>query len=190
MIVIHHSKDWWIRLKRFRGVIHYENVPQRHIYSVPLQASVWPLTSFPPPIMSDSFTTVDTLLFIGTVIESSLYGTSHFEKELYPYSHISSVPGLYCVAFAVHARIRSKHKGGGINIAIYPLSVLFTLCTIYCAIDTAQTLFTVSIWSYFFLYCLFPIRSSKQTWALFSFFSYVLRDRMTLKLVLHRITWI
>jgi len=74
--------------------------------------------------MSDAFTTVDTLLFIGTVLESSLYG-------------------LYCVAFAVHARIRSKHKGGGINIAIYPLSVLFTLCTIYCAIDTAQTLFTL-----------------------------------------------
>lgn len=74
--------------------------------------------------MSDAFTTFDTLLFIGTVLESSLYG-------------------LYCVAFAVHARIRSKKKGGGINIAIYPLSILFTLCTIYCAIDTAQTLFTL-----------------------------------------------
>jgi len=34
-------------------------------------------------------------------------------------------------------------KSGAINIAIYPLSVLFTLCTIYCAIDTAQTLFTL-----------------------------------------------
>jgi len=43
----------------------------------------------------------------------------------------------------VHARIRSTHKGGGVNIAIYPLSVLFTLCTIYCAVDTAQTLFTL-----------------------------------------------
>jgi len=74
--------------------------------------------------MSDAFTTFDTLLFIGTVLESSLYG-------------------LYCVAFAVHARIRSKKKGGGVNIAIYPLSILFTLCTIYCAIDTAQTLFTL-----------------------------------------------
>lgn len=74
--------------------------------------------------MADAFTTFDTLLFIGTVLESSLYG-------------------LYCVAFAVHARIRSKNKGGGINLAIYPLSVLFTLCTIYCAIDTAQTLFTL-----------------------------------------------
>jgi len=74
--------------------------------------------------MSDSFTTFDTLLFIGTVLESSLYG-------------------LYCVAFAVHARIRSHKKGGGVNIIIYPLSVLFTLCTIFCAIDTAQTLFTL-----------------------------------------------
>jgi hypothetical protein len=62
--------------------------------------------------------------FVGTVLESSFYG-------------------LYCVAFAVHARIRSKNKGGGTNIAIYPLSVLFVLCTIFCAIDTAQTLFTL-----------------------------------------------
>jgi hypothetical protein len=60
--------------------------------------------------------------FVGTVLESSFYG-------------------LYCVAFAVHARIRSKKKGGGTNIAIYPLSVLFVLCTVFCAIDTAQTLF-------------------------------------------------
>jgi hypothetical protein len=74
--------------------------------------------------MSDSFTTFDTLLFIGTVLESSLYG-------------------LYCIAFGVHARIRSHQKGGGLNIMIYPLSVLFTLCTIFCAIDTAQTLFTL-----------------------------------------------
>jgi len=74
--------------------------------------------------MSDAFTSFDTLLFIGTVFETSLYG-------------------LYCVAFAVHARIRSKHTSGGINIAIYPLSVLFTLCSIYCAVDTAQTLFTL-----------------------------------------------
>jgi len=64
------------------------------------------------------------LLFIGTVLETSFYG-------------------LYCVAFAVHARIRSKKKGGGTNIAIYPLSVLFTLCTVFCAVDTAQTLFTL-----------------------------------------------
>ena len=49
-----------------------------------------------------------------------------------------------CVASAVHARIRSKKKGGGKNIAIYPLSLLFFLCTIFCAIDTAQTLFIVS----------------------------------------------
>jgi len=60
--------------------------------------------------------------FVGTVLESSFYG-------------------LYCVAFAVHARIRSKNKSGGTNIAIYPLSLLFILCTIFCAIDTAQTLF-------------------------------------------------
>jgi len=60
--------------------------------------------------------------FVGTVLESSFYG-------------------LYCVAFAVHARIRSKKKGGGTNALIYPLSLLFSLCTIFCAIDTAQTLF-------------------------------------------------
>ena len=52
-------------------------------------------------------------------------------------------PGLYCIA--VHTHIRSKKKDGGINIAIYPLSILFMLCTIYCAIDTAQTVFTVSM---------------------------------------------
>jgi hypothetical protein len=68
-----------------------------------------------------SFSTLDTMRFVGTVLESSFYG-------------------LYCVAFAVHARIRSTHKGGGTNIVIYPLSILFTLCTIFCAIDTAQTL--------------------------------------------------
>lgn len=53
--------------------------------------------------------------------------------------------GLYCVTFAVHARIRSKNQGGGTNIAIYPLSFLFVLCTTYCIIDIAQTLYSVSI---------------------------------------------
>jgi hypothetical protein len=38
-------------------------------------------------------------------------------------------------------RIRSKNKDGTTNIAIYPLCVLFSLCTLFCAIDTAQTLF-------------------------------------------------
>jgi len=52
--------------------------------------------------------------------------------------------GLYCVAFAVYARIRGKKKGGGTNIVIYPLSLLFILCTIFCAVDTAQALFIVS----------------------------------------------
>ncbi|KAF8815601.1 hypothetical protein BYT27DRAFT_7192684 [Phlegmacium glaucopus] len=69
-----------------------------------------------------SFTTLDTMRFIGTVLESSFYG-------------------LYCVAFAVYARIRGTKKGGGTNILIYPLSLLFGLCTIFCAVDTAQTLF-------------------------------------------------
>jgi len=78
----------------------------------------------PFPITLDAFITFDTLLFVGIAVESLLYG-------------------LYCIAFAVHAHIRSKKKDSGINVAIYPLSILFTLCTIYCAIDTAQTVFTL-----------------------------------------------
>ena len=81
--------------------------------------------------------------FVGTVLESSFYGISYTNKGRKVVTHFC--PGLYCVAFAVHAHIRSTNKGGGTNIAIYPLSLLFTLCTIFCAIDTAQALFIVSI---------------------------------------------
>jgi len=45
------------------------------------------------------------------------------------------------VAFAVHARVRGTKKRGGTNPIVYPFSLLFILCTIFCAIDTAQTLF-------------------------------------------------
>lgn len=72
-------------------------------------------------------------------------------------------PGLYCVAYAVHARIRSKKKGGGVNLAIYPLTLLFTLCTVYCAIDTAQTLFIVS------KDFIFIVLIHSNIWALFFF---------------------
>lgn len=93
-------------------------------------------------IMSVAF---DTMLFVGTVLESSFYGMTFIRTlKAITLPHFS-VSGLYCVAFAVHARIRSKNKGGGTNIAIYPLSLLFILCTVFCAIDIAQSLFTVSV---------------------------------------------
>jgi hypothetical protein len=69
-----------------------------------------------------SFTKFDTMRFIGTVLESSFYG-------------------LYCVAFAIYVRIRGKKKGGSTKLVIYSLSLLFGLCTIFCAVDTAQTLY-------------------------------------------------
>ena len=49
-------------------------------------------------------------------------------------------------------RIRSTNnlKGGGTNVAIYPLCVLFVLCTLFCALDTAQTLFIVCYRSFGF----------------------------------------
>ena len=81
----------------------------------------------------------------------------YFPVQLRRYNNVNSSPrpGLYCVAFAVHARIRGTNKGGGTNIAIYPLSVLFTLCTVFCAVDTAQTLFTVSC-GWIFLGVVYP----------------------------------
>jgi hypothetical protein len=101
----------------------------------------------------------------------------HYEAGYNPLTLITPPQGLYCVAFAVHARIRGTNKGGGTNIAIYPLSVLFTLCTIFCAIDTAQTLFTVSIiWG--------PVSIQPKI----LFFSYVTKVQGILRLALRRST--
>ena len=95
--------DWWIdgcRLKRIRGVSVTKRTRRRCTYT-----SAIPLLSpkLLPPIMSDSFTTFDTLLFIGTVLESSFYGASHIEKPVITLSHISPVQD-YTVSLSLFTR--------------------------------------------------------------------------------------
>jgi hypothetical protein len=46
--------------------------------------------------------------------------------------------GLYCIIFILYFRVHTSKKCKDKNILIYPISLLFVLCTVFFAIDFTQ----------------------------------------------------
>ena len=184
MIVIHHSKDWWIRLKRVRGVYITGNVPQRKLGCIHILSPTTGVRSHPSPIMSDAFTTLDTLLFIGTVLESSLFGTSHiFLKE-----RVTSLLTLHSRTILCRLRCAYAHSSETQEWGI-EFRCLSTFCSFHSmhhilfyrySADAVHCEY-IGLFSYCFL-------SILTTWALFSF-SFVSKVHKMLRPVWRPITW-
>ena len=57
--------------------------------------------------------------------------------------HLFRLSGLYCIIFVLYIRIHRSKKSEDRNILIYPISLLFVLCTVYFALDVTQEYMTV-----------------------------------------------
>ncbi|KAF8808532.1 hypothetical protein BYT27DRAFT_7210776 [Phlegmacium glaucopus] len=68
--------------------------------------------------------TVLEATFIGTVLEGLAYG-------------------LYCVIFILYIQVHTRKKSVDRNLLIYPLSILFVLCTVFFALDFAEEFLTI-----------------------------------------------
>ena len=82
--------------------------------------------------------------FLGTVLEGVFYGNLYY---IYMYDVpmpqcISSL-GLYCIVFVLYIRVHSSKKCDDRNILIYPISLLFALCTAFFALDFTQEFWIV-----------------------------------------------
>ena len=79
--------------------------------------------------------------FIGTVLEGLFYGNLYY--GVLPMLQLISSLGLYCIIFVLYFRVHASKKCDDKNILIYPITMLFLLCTAFFAIDFAQEYLTV-----------------------------------------------
>lgn len=49
--------------------------------------------------------------------------------------------GLYCIIFVLYIRAHTSKKSR--NLLVYPLSLLFALCTVYFIVDFVQQYLTI-----------------------------------------------
>ena len=80
--------------------------------------------------------------FIGTVLEGVFYGKLYYIYDVPCFQFIASL-GLYCIIFVLYCRVHASKKCDDKNILIYPITLLFVLCTVFFALDFTQEYMTV-----------------------------------------------